>query len=128
MRGDIPVGSDDGEACGVLGEPRAQMALQVLDDLRSRVSRRALARAGARVGDLDEAGAEPGEVVTLEPTTPDLAGLSQTSSDIGAALKCGNRTSCDVVKRIRYAWQCMACRRSGVRIPLAPPIYRTSVR
>ena len=39
MRGNVPVGADDGEACRMLGEPFAHVALEVLDDLRSRASR-----------------------------------------------------------------------------------------
>jgi hypothetical protein len=65
MRGNVPVGADDGEARRLLGEPLTQVALKVLDHLRSLVGRRALATADARVGDLDEAGAELGQVVAL---------------------------------------------------------------
>jgi hypothetical protein len=43
MRGNVPVGADGGEARRVPGEPRMQVALEVLDHLRSRVNCRALA-------------------------------------------------------------------------------------
>jgi hypothetical protein len=38
------------------------------------------------------------------PTPPDSAGLSQTSPDIKVALKCGNRTQRDAVRRNHAAW------------------------